>query len=206
DDDGLRSIVRGYYAMVSEVDHHVGRILDALEDSGQAENTLVLFISDHGEWLGEHWRFGKGYPGHDATARVPLLARWPGRLDAPGRTCHDLIEAVDVAPMLLEAAAVPIEPSLQGRSFLGTLTQGQPHGRESALIEFHHARSLRTPTHLYVAHDDGREFLYDQTTPLGPYRDLAATPSCAELLGTCRRQLLARMIQAAPKRALDWTY
>lgn len=202
----VRSIIQGYYAMVSEVDHHVGRILDALEDTGEADNTLVLFTSDHGEWLGEHWRFGKGYPGHDAVSRVPFIARWPGRIEQPGRTCRDIVEAVDVAPMLLEAAGIPIEPSLQGRSLLPTLTAAAPHPRDSALIEFHDARCLRTVSHLYVAHNDGREFLYDQTTPLGPYHDLSRQAEFAETLAHCRRRLLARMIEAAPQRDRQWTY
>ena len=70
-DDELRSAHHGYYAMVSEVDHHVGRILDRLDGLGIADNTIVVFTSDHGEWLGEHLRYGKGYPGHDAVTRVP---------------------------------------------------------------------------------------------------------------------------------------
>ena len=59
-DQELRSARHGYYAMISEVDHHVGRILDKLEQFGLTENTIVVFTSDHGEWLGEHLRYGKG--------------------------------------------------------------------------------------------------------------------------------------------------
>jgi len=72
-DEELRGARQGYYAMVSEVDHHVGRILDHLDARGIAENTVVVFTSDHGEWLGEHLDYGKGYPGHDQVTRVPLL-------------------------------------------------------------------------------------------------------------------------------------
>lgn len=206
DEAAVRSIVHGYYAMVSEVDHHVGRILTALEETDQAENTLVLFTSDHGEWLGEHWRFGKGYPGHDAVSRVPFIVRWPGRIAQPGRTCQDIIEAVDVAPTLLEAAGMPVEPTFQGRSLLPVFTRAAAHERDSALIEFHHARCLRTVGHLYVAHNDGREFLYDQTSPLGTYHDLSEQPQHADLLNQSRRRLLSRMIEAAPRRAQDWAY
>ena len=62
-DQELRSARQGYYAMVSEVDHHVGRILACLEELDLTERTIVVFTSDHGEWLGEHLRYGKGYPG-----------------------------------------------------------------------------------------------------------------------------------------------
>ena len=77
-DQQLRGARQGYYAMVSEVDHYVGRILDALDASGKRGDTVVVFTSDHGEWLGDHLRFGKGYPADDAVSRVPLI------IDAPG--------------------------------------------------------------------------------------------------------------------------
>ena len=74
-DKELRSAHHGYYAMVSEVDHHVGRILGELEQLGLEENTIVVFTSGHGEWLGEHLRYVKGYPEHDCVSRVPLIMR-----------------------------------------------------------------------------------------------------------------------------------
>lgn len=207
DDDGLRDIVRGYYAMVSEVDHHCGRILDALAQTGQADNTIVMFISDHGEWLGEHWRFGKGYPGHDPVSRVPCLVRWPAGIAQPGRTYSGILEAVDVVPTLLEAAGIPVAPDLQGRSFLPMLmTQPTMPGRDSALIEFRGARSLRTSRYLYVVHADGKEALYDQQASLGAYRDLSGAAEHASTLAGLRRQMLGRMIAAAPVRARSWAY
>ena len=101
--------------MVSEVDHHVGRILDRLDALGIADNTIVVFTSDHGEWLGEHLRYGKGYPGHDAVTRVPLLMRWPGGARAGGH-CSRIVEALDVVPTLLEAAAIQ-RPDCVARQF-----------------------------------------------------------------------------------------
>ncbi len=73
----LRSAVHGYYAMISEVDHHIGRILETLTQQGLSEQTIVVFTSDHGEWLGELGRFGKGYPGDDPVTRVPLIVKTP---------------------------------------------------------------------------------------------------------------------------------
>lgn len=78
-DDELRSVRQGYYAMVSEVDHLVGRILSRLDELGLAQNTLVVFTSDHGEWLGQHLRYGKGHPGDDCVSRVnPAFAAFAG--------------------------------------------------------------------------------------------------------------------------------
>jgi arylsulfatase len=65
----LRSVRQGYYGMISEVDHHVSRILDHLSASGLAENTIVLFVSDHGEYLGDYHTYGKGASGNDCIPR-----------------------------------------------------------------------------------------------------------------------------------------
>jgi len=206
DDDELRSVIHGYYAMVSEVDHHVGRILDALDQTGQADNTIVIFTSDHGEWLGEHLRYGKGYPGHDPIARVPMIIRWPAAVTKPGRTETGLTEAVDVIPTLLEAAAIPVPAHLQGQSFLSTLTDGPQPGRDSAVIEFESAKAMRTDRYLYVIHADGREFLYDVHDPLGSYHNLGSDPARAADLAQLRRQLLARTIAAEHQLPRQWAY
>ncbi|MCC7407655.1 MAG: sulfatase-like hydrolase/transferase [Phycisphaeraceae bacterium] len=206
DDAELRSVMHGYYAMVSEVDHHVGRILDALDQTGQADNTIVIFTSDHGEWLGEHLRYGKGYPAHDPVGRVPCIIRWPAGIASPGRVCTDFVEAVDILPTLLEAAAIPVAGHLQGQSILRTLTDGQPTGRDSALIQFGNACALRTDRYHYVAHADGREFLYDVAAPLGSYHDLARDPRHAADLNDQRRKLLARLLAAEHELPRQWAY
>ena len=73
----LRSVRQGYYGMISEVDDHVGRLVGHLDDRGLRDNTIVLFISDHGEYLGDHNTYGKGPPGHDCISRVPCIVRFP---------------------------------------------------------------------------------------------------------------------------------
>ena len=76
-DAQLRRAKQGYYAMISEVDHYVGRILAELEAYGKRDDTIVVFTSDHGEWLGDHLRYGKGYPADDSVSRVPLIIAAP---------------------------------------------------------------------------------------------------------------------------------
>lgn len=98
--------------MVSEVDHHVGRILACLDEEVLTEDTIVVFTSDHGDWLGEHLRHGKGYPAPNAVSRVPLIVRWPSGVRRPGRTIDGLVEALDVVPTLLECAGVQVPPHL----------------------------------------------------------------------------------------------
>jgi len=126
-DDELRSVRHGYYAMVSEVDHYVGRILDCLEEQGIADETVVVFTSDHGEWLGEHLQYGKGYWAQDCISRVPLIIRWPGAVSRPGRTISEVVESIDVLPTILTAAGLPVPPHLQGGCLRST-----PDGKASA--------------------------------------------------------------------------
>ena len=126
-DEMLQTARHGYYAMVSEVDWQVGRILQALEDRGLADNTIVILTSDHGEWLGEHLRWGKGYPGADAVSRVPLVVRWPGGKLQSGRRVSEIVEALDVLPTLLQMAGIQVPPHLQGR-FPASLAEGRAGG------------------------------------------------------------------------------
>lgn len=100
----LRCMKAYYYACISFVDYQVGRVLDALEASGQLDNTLILFTGDHGEHLGDYNCFGKRSM-HDTSARVPFIARMPGRF-AGGKTCDTPVSLVDIAPTFLGAAGV----------------------------------------------------------------------------------------------------
>lgn len=113
-DGALRLARQGYYAMISEVDHYVGRILSCLDEEGLADDTIVIFTSDHGEYLGEFLRYGKWFPGEDCISRVPMIARWRNGIARPGQTVHHIVEAVDVVPTLLQWAGIPIPPHLQG--------------------------------------------------------------------------------------------
>ncbi len=203
-DAALRSARHGYYAMVTEVDHHVGRILDALEEAGLADSTIVLFTSDHGEWLGEHLKYGKGYPGDDAVSHVPLLMRLP---DGPSAmTINRLVEAVDVVPTLLDAIGVQTPPHLQGQSLLPLTLDPALPGQESVLMEFTGWKTLRTETYRYLIHADGRECLYDLRRPWGEYRDVSTDRVYAQDLADMRHRLLQRLVEAERPLPRIWPY
>ena len=205
-DDELRGVHHGYYAMVSEVDFYVGQILDELQELGLAENTVVVFTSDHGEWLGEHGKYGKGYPADECVARVPCLVRWPcGELEI-GVRIQDLVEGVDIVPTLLECAAIPMPPRLQGRSLLPQLRGQVAQTRESALTEMDGWKALHTSDFRYIVWGDGRELLFDLNAPCGEYHDVAALPENAPKLAEFRHELLRRLIER--ERPLDrvWPY
>ena len=132
-DAHLRRAKQGYYAMISEVDDFVGRILGALDAEGLRDNTIVVFTSDHGEWLGTHLKFGKGYPADDAVSRVPFIVSAPN--GESGQNVDDIVEAVDIVPTLLSLAGIQAPPTLQGVSLADVVMRGAEVPKQAALTE-----------------------------------------------------------------------
>jgi len=205
-DAELRSAHHGYYAMVSEVDHHVGRILDCLDECGLTDDTIVVFTSDHGEWLGEHLRYGKGFPAHDCISRVPLIIRWPEGTQAPGQTVTGIVEGVDVVPFLLEAAGIPVPYHLQGRSLLPAMEGQSFAGRESALTEGAGVKALRTAKYRYVSYANGRELLLHLEEDRHGYRNVADEPAHAQALAEVRHRMLQHLLQMERPIPRTWAY
>src|SRR6476646_2559138 len=112
----LARMTAGYYGMVAQLDHAIGRVLDTLEARGLADDTLVIVTSDHGEFLGEHQLIFKGPFGYDSLLRVPLLVRGPG-VDA-GRVVTDPVGTIDLAPTILAAAGLEPPGWMEGRSLV----------------------------------------------------------------------------------------
>lgn len=207
-DDELRSVTHGYYAMVSEVDHHVGHILDLLDEQGLADSTMVIFTSDHGEWLGRYGRYGKGHPGDDTVTRVPLIVRNPAAMGNATALVETIVEAVDVLPTILEAAAIQVPPILQGRS-LQPLIRGEPVDaacHDSAITEHAGWKTLRTRTHRYLIHESGEEAIYDLAVDPDGLTDVASLPNSGRALADHRHQLLTRQLQRERPLPRTWTY
>ncbi|RMG32703.1 MAG: DUF4976 domain-containing protein [Planctomycetota bacterium] len=128
-----------YYAMIAQIDDQLGRIIDALEQTGQAEHTVIVFTSDHGEMLGDHGLLFKGCRFYEGLVRVPLIFAGPGvqsdlRSDA-------LVELIDLSATLLDLAGVPRPEAMQGRSLLPILRgEVEPHHhREFVHCEYYDA-------------------------------------------------------------------
>ncbi len=111
--------IKDYLRCVASVDENVGRVLDFLDEKGLAENTLVVYTSDQGFFLGEHGWYDKRFM-YEESLRVPLLMRWPGVIRA-GRIEQAMLLNVDLAPTFLDAAGARIPSSMHGRSFLAML-------------------------------------------------------------------------------------
>jgi len=195
-DEQWRKVKAYYYALVTHVDDQVGRILAAVEELGLAEDTIVVFTSDHGEHLGDHGRVQKGPPGFDSCTHVPLIVRYPAAVAAGGRS-DALIEAVDIAPTLLDLAAVQAPPIFQGRSF-APLLQGRPYEqRKSVFIEHRNPfvsswKAVRTHAHKYCRSGDGDELLFDLAADPHELTNLAGDPAHAPALAEMRSEMLRR--------------
>ncbi|MFT3819517.1 MAG: sulfatase-like hydrolase/transferase [Rubrivivax sp.] len=135
-DSQLRELIANYYGMVSLVDHNVGRMLAALQDEGLADDTLVVFTSDHGDWLGDHGLVLKGPMFYEGLLRVGLILRGPG---VPAqRVVADPVSTVDLAATFGDYAGVPIPMAAHSRS-LRPLVEGvaqDPGSRGHAYTEW----------------------------------------------------------------------
>lgn len=136
---GWREIVGLYYDYTSMIDAQIGRILDRLDSLGLAGKTIVIFESDHGDMIGGHGLFDKGFMYED-NFRIPLIVRWPAR--SGPRTCNALVYNMDIFPTLLDVLGCP-DQTLDGKSFLKALEGGAiPNAREAIYLEFHGIRYL----------------------------------------------------------------
>ncbi len=199
-----RMVRAAYWAMVDHLDVQIGRLLDALEASGQAENTIVLFHSDHGELLGDHGCYPKGPRLYDPAIHVPLLISWPGTIEA-GRVAEGLVELTDLAPTLHDAIGLEEDPAMQGRSLWAELTGQAPldHIRPDILCEYHNSNPhkepifetlLRTETHkLTRHHGTGDGELYDLQADPGENRNLWHDPSATQIKLELMTRLSDRM-------------
>ena len=113
-----------YFACIASVDQSVGRLLDYLKEAGLDQNTIVVYSSDQGFYLGEHGWFDKRWI-FEESLRTPLLVRWPGVVKA-GSVNHDMVSNLDFAETLLDAAGVAVPPEMQGRSMVSLLAGQTP--------------------------------------------------------------------------------
>jgi arylsulfatase A-like enzyme len=147
-----REIYAHYYGMCTMIDDAVGRILDALDRLGIADNTIVVFTSDHGDWLGDHGLWQKGAVHTRGVTQVPLVIRWPG-VEVPGRIVEHVTSHVDIMPTLLDAADVEIPYGVQGKSLRPVIDGRTEAVRPYALVEHRH-EAYRPGSEYVRKHDD----------------------------------------------------
>jgi arylsulfatase A-like enzyme len=184
----------GYFRCVSAADDNVGRLLQALDELGLAEDTVVVFTSDNGYYLGEHG-LGDKRSAYEESLRVPMLARYP-RQFAKGSTRDEMVLNIDIAPTFLELAGVAVPKEMQGRSWVPVVTGKNPAWRQSFLAEyFFEARFPTTPTVVAVRTRDAKLIKYPGHDEWTELFDLAKDPYETKNLirDPQQRDLLARM-------------
>lgn len=176
DENLIRCLRAYYYACISFIDVQVGRILARLEETGALDDTLILFSSDHGEYLGDFGCFGKRGI-HDVSSRIPMVVRWPGGAHA-GARCERPVSLVDLAPTFLEAAGIPYGSDEFDGVSLRSIWSGEVD-RPVVFSQYQHGASG-----LYMAVNerwkygysaaDGQDYLFDLDSNPREHVNLAA--------------------------------
>ena len=195
-DDLARKAIQAYYASITFADAQLGRILNALDKSGLADNTIVLFTSDHGYHMGEHGHWQKTTLFENA-ARVPLIIAGPG-VTASGKPTEAPAEMVDFYRTLAELSGLKVPPYVRGVSLVPALRDVSARPRTSALTQYGTGYSVRTDRYRYTEWGDagarGVE-LYDHESDPSELKNLAKSPdrgaTIAELSALLRRRVAA---------------
>ena len=160
-DDAVReTVIPAYMGLIAQCDAELGRLLDHLEATGQADDTVIVLTSDHGDYLGDHWLGEKDFF-HEPSVKIPLIICDPrGAADATrGTTCDALVEAIDLAATFVEiAGGTPPDHILEGRSLMPWLQGETPAWREIVISEYDYSQTPRA-TALGLAPRDARMFM-----------------------------------------------
>jgi choline-sulfatase len=184
----VRTMRRQYCAAIELIDHQVGMILDALTETGQLDNTYILFSSDHGEMVGDHNLVAK-HVAYEASLRVPLIAAGPGI--EGDRVCDELVELMDVNPTLCELAGLEAQPDIDAVSFAGILRGRTDTHRDCAVSHEHPYACIRTRTHKLIDTFENALELYDLRDDPEELHNIAGDERglCRELRGRLKERM-----------------
>lgn len=197
--DQWHNLVRSYLACVSFVDSQVGRVLDALEQNGLAENTVVVLWSDHGFHLGEKLITGKNTLWERST-RVPLIFAGPGV--ARTARCAKPAELLDIYPTLAELCGLPPAADIEGHSLVPQLKDASAERPWPAITTHNHDNhGVRSENWRYIRYADGSEELYDMRRDPNEWTNRAGDAQCAAILSQHRGWLPQHNAKPAPGSA-----
>jgi arylsulfatase A-like enzyme len=192
----VREGIRHFWAYCSYLDELFGRLLAGLDATGQRENTLVLYTSDHGDYCGEHGLFAKGIPCFQGAYHIPALVRWPARIIDPGRRVPAFVSLADFGPTFLEAAGRAVDRTLSGDSLLPFLDGRRParwrdemHTQCNGVELYYTQRSVTTADYKYVFNGFDRDELYDWRSDPHEMYNVADDPAYEAV----KREMCGRM-------------
>lgn len=195
----------GYYAQIANLDYNIGRLLDWLEESGQMENTLVVFFSDHGELGGSHGLYEKRHV-YDESIHIPLIMRLPGVIPE-GKVETGLVSGIDIYPTCAGICNVPIDPQVQGIDHTVSIINGEPGRRSEVLIQWlgrtlygwgdFQYRAIRTTRYTYCVNDDDAYcFLFDNEKDEYQMLNHFYNPDYTDIKRRLHRQLCNAIIRS----------
>jgi arylsulfatase A-like enzyme len=205
DPEELKKDMAVYYGMMSFLDREVGRILGTLDRLGLAQDTLVVYSTDHGHFLGQHGLVAKAIHHYEDLLRIPMIVRWPGRVPA-GRASDAIQNLVDLAPTFLATVGRPVPGVMTGVDQKGTWCGGEA-ARKWSITENHHTLTnfhMRTYVNqrykitVYRKWDDGE--LFDLQEDPAEVRNLWRDPAAADLKGRLLLEFMQATMQSEPMR------
>ncbi|MBN2152118.1 MAG: sulfatase-like hydrolase/transferase [Candidatus Lokiarchaeota archaeon] len=194
--------IAAYRGMVSLIDKYIGEILQQLDRLGLADNTIVVFTTDHGDFYGQHGLVTKGPFHYEDLLRLPFIVRYPGKVPA-GKTSDALQSHVDIAPTLMSLLGLPVPAFMAGVDQSGVWTGTEGQARDHVLVEMHHSPALvhlktlvdrRYKVTVYNEATHGE--LFDLQEDPGEKRNLWSDPEFAGLKG----KMLFQLVQAELKK------
>ncbi len=209
--DDWAPVVSRYLGEISLLDAQLGRLLDALDRLGLADNTLVIYTADHGDMCGGHGMIDKHFIMYDDVVRVPLIMRWPGRIE-PGTVCDAFTpHAIDLATTFCDVAGVPVPETFQGKSLRPLFEGASDLGRQDIFSAYHGnqfglftQRMVRDRRWKYVWNATAEDELYDLKSDPGEITNLATDPAHASELARLRKRLVAWMEETGDPSSNVW--
>ena len=208
--------MQDYLACIAAIDENVGRLLDYLDKNGLTENTLIIYTSDQGFYLGEHGWFDKRFI-YDESFKIPLLVRWPGVIE-DGTSSNLMVQNLDFAQTMLEAAGVEAPSDMQGESLL-PLFRGEEENWLRDAVYYHYYEypavhmvkrhyGIVTPeyklAHFYYDVDEWE--LYDRKKDPGEMRNVYDDPPYADVVEELRNKLAGIRVKYQDSEELDQKY
>ena len=195
EDKKWQQIYASYLALTTHVDDCIGDILKEVKDI--EEETLIIFTSDHGEYLGDHGRVHKGMPGHDCIINVPLIMKYKGKIE-PAKHIHELCEAVDIVPTILDYAGIQIPEYLKGISLKPIIEGSSQKTKEAIIVEYinksnFNETTVRTKQYKYYYSSRDQEILYDLIKDPKELNDVSKDMMYRDALFLMRKEMIKKI-------------
>ena len=208
--------LQDYLGTIASVDENVGRVLDYLDEEKLADNTIVVYTSDQGFYLGEHGWFDKRFM-YNESFKTPLLIKWPNKITA-GTTEDEMVQNLDFAQTFLEAAGVNAPEDMQGESLIPLLTGKKESWDRDAVyyhyyeypaehaVKRHYGIATKEYKLIHFYHDVNEWELYDQKKDLKEVNNVINDPAYAEVVKDMKQKLKETRLKYKDSETLDNYY